>query len=271
MTVRTWKTSALALAAGAFLFAPLNADDWAPTAVGNRFLQTQTPLVNDAGTFEVAVTHRFNQSIIESGGGGAFGLDSGSSTGIHFDYAFLKRLSVQVGRTTTNSDYEFALKGTLLRPTESLPIAVGLRAGFDWLTASYLPEKKTAAFGQLLFSATLGDRVTIAAAPTYVQKTESQDDRVFNVPLILQVRITKSISAIGEYVPAKKGIVPDGVGQWSFGIEKGVYNHKFALRIGNSGGTQVDQIMAGDWFGGVRESNIRIGFNLIRQWDIGGK
>lgn len=237
------------------------------TGVGNRFLQTYTALTNEKGLFEVTLTHRFPTPVIEAGFGGAWGLDYGNSMGVVFDYTPVKNLSVQLRRVDINADYEFGAKLTLLRPTTSLPLALGLRGGLDWQTASYV-EKRSAGFGQLLASVTLGNRVTLSASPACVQRTPEHASTVCNVPLALQLKITRSIAVMAEYMPVKKGIVPDGKAQWSFGVEKAVYHHKFALWIGNSGATNVDQMLAGDYNGGVKDSNIRLGFNLVRQFEI---
>ncbi|HQQ78286.1 MAG TPA: DUF5777 family beta-barrel protein [Thermoanaerobaculia bacterium] len=236
-----------------------------PTTVGNRFSQTSTPLVNDKGTFEAVFTHRFNQNVKDAGGDSLFGLDSGASIGIGVEYVPVKNLAVQIYRVNNYADYEFALKATLLRPTVKLPLGVGLRGGLDWRTAPYAP-KETSWFGQAIVSYTIADRVTLAAAPSYAQNTQFQQD-VWNVPLIAQVKITKTIALIGEYVP-KKDYVPDSVGQWSVALEKQVFNHRFALWMGNSQATTVDQYVGGDYNGGVTDRNIRIGFNLSRAWDL---
>jgi len=87
------------------------------------------------------------------------------------------------------------------------------------------------------------------------------------VPLILQLKITKSIALMGEYVP-KKDYVPDSIGQWSVAIEKQVFHHRFALWMGNSQASTVDQYVGGDYGGGVTDRNMKIGFNLIRAWDL---
>jgi len=63
----------------------------------------------------------------QAGGGGLWGLGGGSAVWLGMDYVFLKNLAVQVGWQNIDYDYEFALKWTLLRPTASLPVAVGLR------------------------------------------------------------------------------------------------------------------------------------------------
>jgi len=136
------------------------------TTVGNHFVQTATPLTNEKGTFEAYITHRFNQDVKDAGGGALWGLDSGAATGIGIEYVPVKDLAVQVYRVSTYADYEFALKTTLLRPRASLPLAVGLRGGLDWRTASYAP-KETSAFGQALVSYTIANRVTLAAAPSW--------------------------------------------------------------------------------------------------------
>ncbi len=238
-----------------------------PTTIGNRFSQTSTPLVNEKGMFEAVFTHRFNQNVKDAGGGSLFGLDSGASIGIGMEYVPVKNLAVQVYRVNNYADYEFALKATLLRPSPALPLAVGLRGGLDWRTAAYAP-RETSWFGQALLAYTIADRVTLAAAPSYVQNTQFQED-VWNVPLILHVKVTKTIALIGEYVPKKDPPgVADSVAQWSVAIEKQVFNHKFALWMGNSQATTVDQYVGGDYNGAVTDRNVKIGFNLSRAWDL---
>jgi hypothetical protein len=241
------------------------ADEGVTTTVGNRFSQTSTPLTNEQGMFEAVFTHRFNQAVKDTGGGTLWGLDSGAAIGIGVDYVFVRNVAVQVYRVNNYADYEFALKATLVRPKASFPLALGARGGLNWRTASYAP-KETSAFGQVLVSYTIANRVTLAAAPSYAQNTQFQKN-VFNVPVILQLRITKSIALLGEYVP-KKDVVPDSVGQWSVAIEKQLFNHKFALWMGNSQASTVDQYVGGDYSGGVTDRNMKIGFNLIRQWDL---
>jgi hypothetical protein len=121
---------------------------------------------------------------------------------------------------------------------------------------------------------TLGDRVTLAAAPAYVSRTPT-GKHAWNVPVTAQIKLTSSIAAIGEYVFARKSRTSDPtdtVGQWAFALEKSVYHHRFALVIGNMSATNVDEIMAGDFVGGsTTNSNIRLGFNIVRQFDIATK
>ncbi len=267
------------------------------TNVGNRFVNTYSPLTNDKGVAEAVITHRFDEAVIDSGGSSLWGLDGSAQIGLGVEYVPIKGLAVQVYRARNYADYEFAAKATLLWPKKELPLAVGVRGGLDWLTASYLTslglEKQTSLFGQLLVSYTIADRVTLAAAPTYVQRTPVQTD-VFNVPLIVQVNVTKTIALIGEFIPkstldfksfdfatGQYASVPP-VAQWAVVLEKSVYHHRFGLYIGNTLASTVDQMMGGDYgavpatdrsgnpivVGGVTDKNIHFGFNITRSFDF---
>lgn len=246
---------------------PEETEEGVATGVGNHFNQTYTPLTNEKGLLEAHLTHRFRTPVIEAGANGALGLDYGNFFGVVFDYVPVRNVAVQIRRVDVNADYEFALKATVMRPTRALPLSLGFRGGIDWQTANYA-DRQSAGFAQLLAAYTIADRVTLSVNPACVQRTPTHGTRVCNVPLAVQVRITKSISAIGEWVPPRRSIVEGGVGQWSFSVEKSVYRHKFALWIGNSGATNVDQLLAGDFDGGVKDYNLKIGFNLLRQFDI---
>lgn len=241
------------------------ADEGVATGVGSRFSQTETPLTNDKGALGWVFTHRFNQNVKDAGGGSLGGLDSGAAIGFGIDYVFVPNVAVQVYRVNTYADYEFALKATFVRPSASFPLALGARAGLDWRTAAYAP-RETSAFGQVLVSYTIANRVTLAAAPSYTENTQFQRD-VFNVPIALQLKVTKSIAVIGEFV-RKKNVRPDSVAQWSVAVEKQIFHHRFAVWIGNSQATTVDQYIGGDYSGGVTDRNMKIGFNLSRAWDL---
>lgn len=266
MLKRTLAAVALASAA-ALPLAAQEKTDWDP-GYGDRFLQTSSPLANEQGLFQVLFSHRFNQPVNQAGGNELGGLDSGANIGIGLGYAPMDRLAIEVLRASTGGDYEFAAKYTVLKPTKELPIAVGVRGGLDWETKGSL-ERRTGGFGQAIVAVTLGERFTLGAAPTYVSNTALFTD-VWNVPLVAELKVAKGLFLTGEYVFRNRDLA-GSKGQWSFAVEKSLFHHRFSVWIGNSGGLAVDQIMAADYGGGVNESNLRLGFNLIRQFEIGKK
>jgi len=239
--------------------------DGVATGLGNRFSETQTALTNDRGVLEAVFMHRFLEEARQAGGGGLWGLGGGSAVWLGLDYAFLKNLAVQVAWQNINYDYEFAFKWTLLRPTKALPVAVGLRGGLDWDTAFYA-EKMSSGFGQLLVNATIADRVTVGVAPSYVQRTDYAKN-IWNVPVQMQARITDSFWALGEFIP-KKNDVPNTVYQWSFGLEKALYHHRFQIWTGNALPTAVNLLIPGGLNGGATSKNLHIGFNIVRDFDL---
>jgi len=235
------------------------------TNVGNRFLQTQTPLTNDAGILEASFTHRFAETAKGAGPGALWGLGGGSYVNIGLEYVFIKNLALQVMWSNSYYDYEFALKATLLRPTRALPLAIGARGGIDWNTFSG-PTKQSSGFGQILASCTVADRVTFAVSPSYTQRSIYHAD-LWNVPLDLLVRLGHSWAILGEYIP-RKSWTPESTYQWSVGVQKSVFHHKFILYFGNTLPTTVDQLVGGDFNGNVTDRNIHLGFNLVRDFDV---
>ena len=235
------------------------------TNLGNRFLQTQTPLTNDDGVVEASFTHRFAESAKDAGASALWGLGGGSYVSLGVEYAFIKNLSVQISWANNYYDYEFALKATLLRPTRSLPLAIGARGGIDWDTF-HGPTKQSSGFGQILASYTVADRVTFAVSPSYSQRSIYHTD-LWNVPLDMQVRLGHSWAVLGEYIP-KKSWTPESTYQWSVGVQKALYHHKFIIYLGNTLATPVDQLIGGDFNGNVTDRNIHIGFNLVRDFSL---
>ena len=263
--MKRWKLLPIGILCALGAGGPARADEGVATGVGNRFSQTSTPLTNDKGTLEWVFTHRFNQNVKDAGGSSLGGLDSGAAIGFGVEYVFVPNVAVQVYRVNNYADYEFALKATLVRPQATFPLGLGVRGGFDWRTAEYAP-KETSAFGQVLLSYTIANRVTIAAAPSYTANTQFQT-HVFNVPVVLQLKVTKSIAVLAEFVP-KKRVLEDSVAQWTVAIEKQIFHHRFAVWIGNTQATTIDQYIGGDYAGGITDKNMKIGFNLSRAWDL---
>lgn len=240
---------------------------WDP-GYGTRFLQTSSPLVSDKGTLETLFTHRFNQPVNEAGGDDLFGLDSGANIGLGVSWVPVSGLAAEIYRASVGGDYEFAAKFCVLGATKERPVAAAVRVGANWMTKFEL-EDNFGGFGQLLLAWTIADRITVAAAPTFATNTPLLEN-VFNVPLSVQAHLGRGFHATGEYV-FRNTDLEGSVGQWSFALEKAVYRHRFGVWIGNSGATTVSQIVGGDYGGGVAESNIRLGFNISRQFHIGGQ
>ena len=138
----------------------------------------------------------------------------------------------------------------------------------DWLT-KYELDRKVGGFGQAIVAVTLGERFTLAAAPTYVSNTPLFTD-VFNVPLMVQLKMGKGFYATGEYVFRNKDL--DGLGRPVVLRPREEPLSPPLLRLDRQLG-RLDRRPdhGGRLRGRRRDSNIRLGFNLIRQFEIGKK
>lgn len=258
------------LLAGALVAAgSARAEDPEPYIAGysDRFLAVVSPEVAEKGTLEAMFLHRFNQPVNQAGGTDLFGLDSGANIGLGLSWVPLEGLSIEAFRASTLGDYEFSAKWAALRPTARLPLGVSLRAGANWMTKAKELDTNAGAFGQLLVAWTFDEKVTIAVAPSFTTNTVLFKN-AFNVPIDVRVKLSKRLALVGEYVP-RNGDLAGSVGQWSAGLETVLFRHRFTVTAGNSAALTVDQMVAGDYGGGVKESNVRLGFNIVRQFEIG--
>jgi hypothetical protein len=242
------------------------------------------------GLLQFLVTHRFRGPVRGSNAHSLYSLDSGADFGFGFTWAPVSRAELSLYRSGIQDDWELAAK-IALRPAVSdslfgAAIRVGGDARRDPVLVSdqgaILPGQgaESAFFAQAILSAHLWrNRVEISAVPSYVSRTPSER-RVFNVPVHAAIAVAKSWNVQAEYVPPRAAL--DGsVAQWTVGIEKVLYRHRFTLVVSNTTRTTVDQLLSGDFAlaqkrqlrsfdNGFRNNDWHIGFNLIRQFNIGG-
>jgi hypothetical protein len=70
-----------------------------------------------------------------------------------------------------------------------------------------------------------------------------------------------------EVIPKNRDL--DGsLTAWHLALSKQVGGHIFQFVLGNSRATTVDQYLGGDFAGGFRTRDVRLGFNLIRDFDF---
>jgi hypothetical protein len=119
--------------------------------------------------------------------------------------------------------------------------------------------------GSTLWGLDSGAAIGIGVDYVFVPNVAVQVDRVNNYA---DYEFALKATLVRPKASLPKDVVPDSVGQWSVAIEKQLFNHKFALWMGNSQASTVDQYVGGDCGGGVTDRNMKTGFNLIREWDL---
>ncbi len=233
--------------------------------LGTRLINSATPYPVGARRLEVQFTHRFRQPINDSTSHDLWGLDSGADTGIGLAYGLTRHLDLGLYRVAFQEDYELAGKFLFLEQAARVPLTVSLRAGANLLRRPGLADSDRP-FAQLLIARRLAPGVNLLVSPSWVADTPRLEN-AFNVPLGLTFPLPGGRLVELEYVPANRDL-DESREAWHVAISKALGGHIFEIVLGNSRATTVDQILGGDSAAGFEKSDVRLGFNIVRYFNL---
>jgi uncharacterized beta barrel domain-containing protein DUF5777 len=234
-----------------------------PDPLSPRLIEMPTPYTVGARRIEVLFKHRFQQTV-SKGSSNLWGLDSGADVGIGFGFGLGRHFDLSVMRASFQKDFEFAGKFLVLEQAERVPVSLALRAGTDLLRQAGVDDPNRP-FGQIIVARAFGHGVNLIAAPTWVRDTPQLRDAV-NVPVGLSVGFLGGTYLEGEYVPKNRDL-KGSVAGWHVALMAPVGNHRFTIVVGNSRAMTVDQSIGGDSAAGFKAGDVRLGFNLVRNFD----
>ncbi len=245
--------------------APLERDP-----VGTRLIDIATPYTVGEHWLELLVTHRFIQPVNQGGSAhNLWGLDSGAEVGIGFTYGLFRQVDLSVYRGEFQEDYELAAKYQLLQQGAHMPLSLAVRAGADMLGRPGVVDPHRP-FAQLLLGRRLAPGWNVFVSPSFVHATPLLRD-AYNVPVGVTAPLPGHWLIEAEGIPANQALhATPGASQfaWHVAFTKPLGWHLFQILIGNSRATNVDQILGGDFAGGFAERDLRLGFNLVRYFDL---
>ena len=234
-------------------------------AVGTRLINSASPFPVGGRRMEVLFTHRFRQAINDSNSHDLWGLDSGADVGIGLAWGVTPHLDLSFYRASFQEDFELAGKFLFLEQAARVPVTVSLRAGADLLRRPGVVDSSRP-FAQLLFARRLAPGVNLLVSPSWVADTPRLKD-AFNVPLGLTLPLPGHRLLELEYVPANHDL-DESQAAWHVAVSKPLGGHIFEVTFGNSRATTVDQMLGGDSAAGFKESDVRLGFNIIRYFNL---
>jgi hypothetical protein len=254
--------------------APAAAQEAAANAVdpiGTRWINTSSPHTTPEHNLELIFTHRFLEAVQDGSGHDLWGLDSAAAVGIGLTYGLHERLDVSIFRATTQEDFEFALKGEVLRQDARMPLTASLRVGLDYPNAKAI-EDRSRPFAQLLLGRRMAPGWNVMVAPSWVRDTATLRN-AWNVPLGLTVPLPHEAMLAVEVVPRNHDADRDRQTAWAVAFVKDVGRHitgghLFKITLGNASATTVDQILGSDPPQTFRRGDVRIGFNLVRDFQL---
>lgn len=232
--------------------------------LGTRFIDMPTPYTVGSRRLEVLFTHRFQQTVQDGDEHDLWGLDGGSDVGLGLAWGATSRLDLALFRSSFQESFELSAKYLVLEQSPRMPVTIGARAGADLLRREGV-EDANRPFAQLLLAHRFSSGVTVLLSPSWVRDTPRLRD-AFNVPVGVSVPIGEHVIEL-EWVPANRDL-DESADAWHVALSREVGGHIFEILVGNSRGTTVDQYLGGDFAGGFETGDVRLGFNLIRDFDF---
>jgi hypothetical protein len=231
--------------------------------VGTRLISIATPYTVKRRNLEVLFMHRFRQSVQDGDSHTLWGLDSGADVGIGLAWGLTSRADVSLLRSSFQEDFELAGKFLAFEQSEHMPLSIAVRAGADRLRRVGAVDP-TRPFAQVVVSRRLAHGFNVLLAPSWVRDTERLHN-AFNVPVGLTFLLPGDHLVEIEVIPKNRDL--DGsVAAWHIAFSKELGGHIFKILLGNSRAMTVDQILGGDFAGGFERGDVRLGFNLIRNF-----
>lgn len=227
-----------------------------------RLINLPTTVTAGPMTFEVAFTHRFSQTIGDASFNDLFGLDSAADVGLGVALGIGPDVQVELYRSSFFKTWEPAVKWTVARQGEALPVDLALRAGADYRSADRV-EERWSGFAQAVIARRFGERLDVLVVPTFASDTPTLEN-AFNVGLGLSLHF-RSWDVQAEIIPENRDSRGGGTA-WAVGFNKRVRGHAFLLYLGNSRATTTDLLTGSDLPGGFEAGDVRLGFNLVRRF-----
>ncbi|HEX5758724.1 MAG TPA: DUF5777 family beta-barrel protein [Thermoanaerobaculia bacterium] len=253
-----WAAAASAQESGGSPYEPVPRD-----GVGAQVINMPTPFPAGARRLEIVFTHRFQQTVQDGSASDLWGLDGAADTGIGLAYGLSRAFEVGLYRSSFQENFELAGKFLLFEQAPRVPLSIALRAGVDRVERAEV-EDPTRPFAQLLLARRLARGVNLFLAPSWAGDTPRLRD-AFNVPVGLTLPLGRGLLLELEVVPENRDL-EGSVAAWHAALSKSVGLHVFEVVLGNSRATTVDLMLGGDFPAGYAEDDVRLGFNLVRDF-----
>jgi cytochrome c553 len=246
-----------------------------PSWFGTDLINLPTPMLPGERTFEVHFTHRFQSSIRDAGRQGLWGLDSFATPVFWFAYGIRDWLQVHGGRSAVRGTWEYGAKVSLLEEGRvAAPVSVAAVLTGAYVDRDEIIDKNRFSV-ELPVGVKLHDRVSVVASPFLATNTDAtgdpaSDDYSAAIGLGGTFRVTPGHSLDVEWITNLGGFEsPESVDQWQVFWAIKVGGHLFQIGLTNAVLYTPDQMAPGAQKTGAR-SDVRLGFNLVRAFALGG-
>lgn len=226
-----------------------------------------------AGVMDFRISHRFGA--LSQGGYDLFGLDQATMR-IGLDYGILPRLTVGVGRSTYEKQYDAFLKFKILQQQtgeKNIPVGISYVGSSIFKTIKeastaytpYITDRLSFAH-QILIASKINDYISIQLSPTIVHYNLVDSTKIPNdfksLGISSRLRVSKRVNITSEYYIRFDKLAgyynPLSIG---FDIETG--GHVFQLHVSNSKG-MTERTFINETTGNWMDGDLCFGFNIVR-------
>ncbi len=232
------------------------------------------------GALEYRICHRFGK--LNSGAYQLWGLDQ-AEIRFGFEYGLSDWIHLGVGRSSYQKTYDAFVKAAILKQSNFMPLSVSYMGSVAVNTikdASPDFNGKLAYVNQIIIGSKLNERISLVLVPTFVHRNlvaDANNKSVSNIALGFggRLKMTKRLTFNAEYIlrvpPQTKSTAFDNYKDaFSMGIDIETGGHVFQLTFSNSRG-MFDKAYLVETTGSWGAGDIHFGFNLIRNFTVGGK
>ena len=230
---------------------------------------------------DVRFLHRFG--LISNGVKELFGLDQ-ASTRIGFDYGILTNLTVGVGRSSLNKEFDGFVKWRILRQSRgerNMPFSLVWISGATINTMDFVDQERknyfssrVGYFHEVIIGRKFSEKFSLQLSPLFVNRNlvqgADEDNDTYALGIGGRYKLSKRFAVVIDYHPILAGKRPGTYDPFSVGVDIETGGHVFQLHFTNSAGMNEREFITNttdDFWKG----DIRFGFNLSRVFTLGGK
>jgi hypothetical protein len=259
------------------------ADYTAATFKATRIVNGHSVETDGKGVLDFRISHRFGSA--NEGAKNFFGLDN-AVTKLGFDYGVTDWLTVGIGRSTLDKEFDGFIKAKLYRQTNDNRHPVTI----TYVGAAYIQstEAPTLAAGQeypfsnrvsymhqVLVARKLNKRISLQVMPTIIHynlvNKSSDPNNTLAIGLGGRIKLSNRIAFTGEYYYRLPGNMLDGYrNALSLGFDIETGGHVFQLFFTNATGINERAAFGQttDTWGFSKNDGIHFGFNISRVFTI---
>jgi hypothetical protein len=229
------------------------------------------------GNLDFRILHRFG--LINSGAKNLFGLDEASMR-MGFDYGVGTNLTIGIGRSTLDKEYDGFIKWRPLRQStgpRSFPVSVVLVTGITINTMPWADpardnhfSSRVAYYGTVIIGRKFSEGFTLQLAPTMVHRNlvplATDENDAFALGIGTRLKLSRRINFVADYHYILSGVDKDIYhSPLSLGVDIETGGHVFQLHFSNAQGMNEKAFITNtidEW------GDVRFGFNLSRMFVI---